>query len=333
MNEFSGTMKIIVTGATGAFGASITRYLANASHEIIATGRSTEPPAELLKYASYIQADITQPFDLPDADVCIHAAALSDDKASAKELYLPNVIGTKNVVTAARKCPKFIFISSSSVYLPDPNPITEEMAGKQNNKLLSPYGKSKLLSEEILKETFHGESCFILRPRAFYGPGDTQIMPRMMKLVKNQIFNKPGSLEINLSMTHYENIGRAIELCLDSNIQGMRTYNVADSEVYRMIDTLRQLFEAIYGHKLEEKQINIKVLKLLAAFRIAGFTPLLVRALTQNMVLDISKIENDLGYHSKINFKDSLPAIKNWVDKIGGPDVLKTGDKSLVWNT
>lgn len=324
-------MKIIVTGATGAFGASITKYLAIKGHEVIATGKK-KAPVELLKYAEYIQADITKPFELPEADICIHAAALSDDKATEKELHLPNIIGTENVLEAAKNCEKFIFISSSSVYLPDPNPITEEMAGKQNNKILSPYGKSKLLSEEVVNKNFQGKSCFILRPRAFYGPGDTQIMPRMMKLVKNGVFNKPGKLEIDLSMTHYQNMGKAIECCIQADLKGIRIYNVADEQVYRMIEVLRNLFENIYGSPVKEKEINIKLLDFLAFFRIGGFTPLLVRALTQNMVLDISKIKNELGYRSEIDFKGSLSEIKEWVESIGGPEILKTGDKKLVWN-
>lgn len=323
-------MKVLVTGATGAFGAAITKYLANAGYEVIATGRAATPPVNLKQYATYLQYDITEEMKFPKVDAVVHAAALSDDKANASELYLPNVVGTKNVAEAAGKS-KFIFISSSSVYLPCPKPITEEMAGKQNNKQLSAYGKSKLLSEEALKESYHGDACFILRPRAFYGVGDTQILPRMMKLVKNEVFNKPGSLDIQLSMTHYENMGRAVDCCLRSKLKGFRTYNVADQEVYTMIEVLRQLFTAIYGKKLKEKEVNIRLLKVLAFFRIAGFTPLLVRALTQNMVLDISKIEKELGYTSVRTFEESLDRIEAWVKQIGGPDVLKTGSKKLIW--
>ena len=323
-------MKVLVTGATGAFGAAITKYLANAGYEVIASGRKAVPPGDLKQYATYLQYDITNQMTLPEVDAIIHAAALSDDKTKAPDLYLPNVIGTKNVAEAAGKS-KFIFISSSSVYLPCDQPITEEMAGKQNNKLLSAYGESKLLSEEILKESYGGDSCFILRPRAFYGVGDTQILPRMMKLVKKDVFNKPGSLEIELSMTHYENMGRAVECCLQSNRKGFHTYNVADQEVYTMIDVLRKLFAAIYGKQLQEREVNILLLKVLAFFRVAGFTPLLVRALTQNMVLDISKIERELGYTSKRTFEESLERIEAWVKQIGGPEVLKTGNKKLIW--
>jgi nucleoside-diphosphate-sugar epimerase len=154
----------------------------------------------------------------------------------------------------------------------------------------------------------------------------------MMKLVKKGVFNKPGKLEIDLSMTHYMNMGKAIECCIQSDLRGIRTYNVADEEVYRMIEVLRNLFETIYGSTIKEKEINIKLLDFLAFFRIGGFTPLLVRALTQNMVLDISKIKNELGYASQIDFVRSLPDIQEWVTSIGGPEILKTGDKKLVWN-
>ena len=324
-------MKIIITGATGAFGGAMVRYFAKKGHDIIATGRVETPPKELLKLASYIQADITEPFELPEADVIVHAAALSDDKASAKDLYIPNVIGTKNTVSAALNCGTFIFVSSSSVYLPQENVITEAATENQNNKQLSPYGYSKFLSEEALKEVFTGERCFILRPRAFYGPGDTKIMPRMMKLVKNDVFKRPGKMEIQLSMTHYYNMAHAIECCFMSEHKGVRTYNVADDEIYTMITTLRKLFNTIYGKTLDEKEISIQFLKALAVFKIGGLTPLLIRGLTQNMVLDISKIQNELGYKSIITFEDSLADIKDWIKNIGGPKAIEKPNSNLNW--
>lgn len=324
-------MKIIITGATGAFGAAMVRYFSAKGHEIIAVGRTENPPKELLNMALYLQHDICEPYDLPEADVCIHGAALSDDKATDKELFMPNIMGTKNTVLASKKCKKFIYISSSSVYLPDSLPLSEDMAGNQNNHLLSSYGKSKLAAEEMFQKTYLGEAGFILRPRAFYGPGDTQIMPRMMHLVKNGIFNKPGNLEISLSMTHYDNIASAIESCMVSDLKGIRTYNVADQEEYIMIDTLRALFKTIYKKTLPEKKINSTILKFLGFFRIAGFTPLLVRALTQNMVLNLSKIENELGYKSIISFDESLAEIGQWVEQIGGAEALITGDKKMIW--
>ncbi len=324
-------MRIIITGATGALGAYLTRYFSLKGNEVIAHGRDKNPPVSLLKYASYFQADITRPFRFPEADVCIHAAAVADDKANSEELYNPNVLGTQYVAEAAKQCKIFIHISSSSVYLPEDIPITEEMAGEQNDKLLSPYGKSKLLSEKALIKTSLYESCYILRPRALYGAGDKVILPRILKLVKKNIFNRPGKMEIAVSMTHYENIAHAIQLCINSKKEGVNIYNIADDKTYILVEIIRKIVKELYNKELPEKEIKVAVLKLLAFFKIGGITPLLVRSFTKNMVLDITKIKKELNYSPSVNFDIQLKEMGEWVRSIGGVEVIKHGNKKLAW--
>lgn len=324
-------MKIIVTGATGSLGGVITRHFATSGHSVIATGRVAKPPTELLKYAKYIQADITKPYSLPKADVCIHAAALSDDKAQLKDLLITNELGTQNTLEAARDCKKFIHISSSSVYLPSNVSLKEDVAGKQNNKQLSAYGFSKLKSEEIIRKNFAQKTCFILRPRALYGVGDKMILPRILKLEKNGCIKHPGSMEINISLTHYTNLMQAIDCCLVSDKTGIHTYNVADEQKYVFIDVIRKITQALYGKKLNEKQVPISVIRMLSWFKINGITPLLVRSFTQDMTLDISKIQKELHYKTVIDLEDSLNELQKWVNSIGGVSVLKTGAKHLAW--
>lgn len=324
-------MKIIITGATGSLGAFFTRYFSAKGHEVIACGRDEQPPAALLNYARYLKADICKPFEFPEADVCIHTAALSDDKATPAELFQPNVMGTKHTAEAARRCHSFVHISSSSVYLPAPEPLTEDMAGRQNNKLLSPYGHSKLQAEELLCNTTQHQACFILRPRAFYGAGDRVILPRILKLVKNGVFNRPGKMEILVSLTHYENIARAVELCLQSGKNGIHTYNVADTETYVFADVLRKLIQELYGRALPEKETGIWLLKLLAVFKIGGITPLLVRSFTNDMVLDLEKIKRELNYHTDVNFDSKLHELGSWVRSIGGVEAIRSGRRAYAW--
>jgi nucleoside-diphosphate-sugar epimerase len=324
-------MKIIITGATGSLGAALTRYFSQQGNEIFATGKSENPPARLLEYAQYLQTDITKPYALPDADVCIHTAALSDDKGKPADLYIANVTGTKNTLEAAKNCKTFIHISSSSVYLPSDEIIPEEWAGKQNNRQLSPYGYSKLLTEQMLVETTTHNRCFVLRPRALYGACDKVILPRLLKLEKNHTIQKPGSLEVKVSMTHYNNLIHAIECCLNSEKKGINIYNVADENFYLLIDVLRKFTKTLYGTELKEKQVPILLLKTLALFKINGITPLLVRTFTKDMVLDISKIKNEMNYKPSIDLDSSLAEIKRWVESIGGIEILKTGDKLLAW--
>lgn len=324
-------MKIVITGATGALGSALVKYFSARQHEIIAVGRAPEPPAKLARLATYLQADITQPLTFPDADVCIHAAALSDDAGRESDFLKANVDGTLNVMKACQNCQTFIYVSSSSVYMPSDKPITEEMAAMTNLENLSTYGRSKLLSEIALKENFTGKRCFILRPRALYGPGDIKIFPRVLKLVKKNKINRPGSMDINVSLTHYSNFCGAVERCMRSSLNGIHTYNVSDEKKYVLSHVMRKVTKLLYGRDLEEKETPIWLIKLFANFHIGGITPLLVRSLTKDMVLEISKIKDELGYRAETDLDQSLPEIKNWVDRIGGVEVLKKAGKDLPW--
>lgn len=324
-------MKIIITGANGSLGAYLVRYYSKLGHEIIATGRDKEASQKLLSYAKYVEADITKKMSLPEADVCIHTAALSDDKGAWEDFYKANVTGTRNVLEAVANCKIYIHISSSSVYIPEDEPISEEFAGEQDNKLLSNYGESKLESEKVVHDNSKHEKCFILRPRALYGVGDKKILPRMLHLEKKDKIFKPGYMQVDISMTHYKNMAHAIDCCLNSELKGMHTYNVSDENKYVLIDVLRKFTESLYGFKLPERKIPIFILKLMALFNLGGMTPLLIRSLTKNMVLDISKIKKELNYKPTANIDSSIEQLKNWVDFIGGVEVLKKADRALAW--
>ena len=325
-------MKIIITGAHGSLGANLVRYFSKQGHQILATGLQKQAPQKLLDIADYQQVNLKENFVLPQADAIIHAAGLSDDKAQYKELYATNVVGMQNILQSISHIPKFIQVSSSSVYLPQKDLIKEEIAGKQNNKLLSPYGKSKLETEKVLLQVAQSfESVFILRPRAFYGAYDKMILPRLLHLVKNGKLQKPGSLDISVSMTHYDNFNEAVDLCLQSDKKGTQIYNLADSEIYNLAEIIRKLASALFGKQLPEKEIPIILIKFLAIFKIGGLSKLFVRGLTQDMALDISKIKEELGYKGKISLDDKLAEIVNWVNEIGGIDVLKTAARDLPW--
>lgn len=324
-------MKIIITGATGSLGASLIRYFYKKGHEIIASGKDTHPPDILLEYATYVSADISQPFELPTADICIHTAAFSDDHGERTKFFQANVKGTENVINAASSCHTFIHISSSAVYLPEDEPIVENIAGNQNNKLLSDYGASKLASENTVHEKSKHEKCFILRPRGLYGEGDKKILPRMLKLVKNNKIYSPGKMQVNVSMTHYRNMAHAIECCLSSPLNGIHTYNVADEKEYILIDVLRNICREIYGIALPEKLLPINLLKIMSFLQIGGMTPLLIRSLTKNMVLDISKIKKEINFRPEMDIYKSLNEIGSWIKYIGGPEVIKKAAKELAW--
>lgn len=324
-------MKIIITGATGSLGAHLVRYFHRAGHEVIASGRISKPPKALHDYANYFQAEIEQPFEFPPADVIIHCAALASDTATAPELYKANVVGTANVCDASKHIPKFIHVSSSSVYPILNKPLTEDLSSLATETNLSPYGLSKLLAEGVINEHCIASQRLILRPRGIYGPGDKVLFPRVLQMMKNGKMIAPGKMDVQTSMTHFDNFAHAVECCIVSDKQGSHTYNVSDASTMRLFDSLKMIQDAIHKQNVPVKHIPISVIKLLAAFGAKGLTPLFVRTISSNVILDISKIRNEINYQPRTTFIQALPLIADWVEKIGGVEVLAQGKADLAW--
>ena len=324
-------MKIIITGATGSLGAYLTRWFAAKGHEIFALGRIDDPPQKLLSCAQYIKADITNTLSFPDADVCIHTAAIADDKTSAIQLYNANVIGTKHVAQAAKYCKVFVHVSSSSVYNNSDKPLSEDMTDVKNSKKLSAYGNSKLHAENILQQTSMNNSCFVLRPRGIYGIGDKVLLPRLLKLVRNNKMIRPGSMNVRLSMTHFSNFATAVECCLLSQKKGFNIYNVTDDKPYSLYDVARKLLTMLYTADLPEKKIPLWILKCMSHLKLGDATPLFINTISKDFVLDISKIKRELNYVPVTDFDSSIYEIGEWVKTIGGTEVLKKATPSLAW--
>ncbi|MBK8554240.1 MAG: NAD(P)-dependent oxidoreductase [Lewinellaceae bacterium] len=197
--------------------------------------------------------------------------------------------------------------------------------------MLSPYGYSKLLAEETLREHSRHEACFVLRPRLLYGPYDKIILPRMLRMVRNGVLYKAGSMESTISICHYRNFAHAVECCLRSDLKGLRMYNITDAQPVVLVDMVRKITAELYGKTLSEKQIPIPVLRLLAFLRIGDMTPLFLRNLTRNAVLDISLARMELGYQPTVQLEQALPEWLDWVQRIGGVTALLTESRELPW--
>jgi nucleoside-diphosphate-sugar epimerase len=137
---------------------------------------------ELKKNDKFIKADIRNHNFYKKInnkiDVIIHLAAISRDKDCSNNLancYLTNVVGTLNVIEAAKKLnvKKIIFASTEWVY---PDKIARVKADEDTfidyNLLTSDYAKSKLISERHLKDyynTYKTTDVTILRFGIIYG--------------------------------------------------------------------------------------------------------------------------------------------------------------------
>ena len=315
-------MKIAITGANGFVGAALCRYFYKKGYEIQAIGNRKEPNQNMLKIANYLRADITGVIEPIEADVCIHAAALSSDTDTYKNLILSNVEGTLNVVEAAKNCKFFIHISSSSVYQFKDHPAHEEEASIQSD--LSDYGETKLLAEDIVEMDIpKHQKRLILRPRAIYGIGDRILLPRLLSLIKGKFLLCPFKRNTQSSLTHIDNIGYAIELYLNQKGQDqLQVFNITDEKPYFLRDLALECSSAVEKRKLVPLSVPASLMKVLLFLNsktdsVNNFSKPVLRSMGNNSVLDISKIKQELNYSPSKNFQNSCAEIVGWVESFG----------------
>ena len=169
--------KHLVTGSSGFLGSEIVKKLKSLGEEVVTIDILEDP--EISNISNFNKIDISKPFDeyshiFKGVKYVHHNAALIPiSKASYKNFYSVNVLGTKNVINCAIKfnVDHFSHMSSSSIF------GAPEKDQNVNVNILKPkevYGVSKYLAEKEVLKVFNEQkkyfnSCSIIRPRTIVG--------------------------------------------------------------------------------------------------------------------------------------------------------------------
>ena len=151
----------IITGGAGFIGSNLTDHLVRIGHKVIVidnfvSGKKTNLSHHKKKNVKIIKIDISKSKNLykyfKGADYIFHLAGLAEIIPSIKnpkKYFDNNVIGSLNVVEAAKKAKvkKFIYAASSSCYgTPKSFPTSE----KSKIDLKHPYAVTKYMGEELI---------------------------------------------------------------------------------------------------------------------------------------------------------------------------------------
>ncbi len=205
-------MRVLVTGATGFVGRHLCRLLCQRGYSVVGIAYSDDVNQDAAVEQWY-SADIRDAglvasilrFVRPDAIVHLAgASSVGASFASPHETWLTNVIGTLNVVDAARtQAPdaRLLAITSAEQYAginPSDLPITTacELAP------LSPYGASKAAAY-ILAGQFrenYGMDIIRVAPLNHIGPGqaDRFVIPKIARQIAKAEADKQNVVSINL---------------------------------------------------------------------------------------------------------------------------------------
>ena len=259
-------LKILVTGGAGFIGRNLVSFLLKENKVIVYDNLSNssqsdvEPLVE--KGATFVNGDISDFQTLKKSsescDLIIHLAAKSGVADSIKNPGITlkvNVDGTENVLQCCAKneIKKFIFASSAAVYSDSEKPIDEN----SDTNSPSPYGKSKLAAEKLIKDyslEFQIDSI-CLRMFNVFGKGQNAHYAGVItRFVENILQEKPIQINGDGKQTRdFVSILDVVDAfeCAIKNIIGKRgnIYNIGCGESVT-INHLAEILEKIVGNKI-----------------------------------------------------------------------------------
>jgi UDP-glucose 4-epimerase len=155
-------MSILITGGAGYIGSHMAHHLVEAGEDIVVLDNlSTGVEKNLPKDIAFTRGDIADQvlvsklIDTHKIDSVIHFAGsvvVPESVEKPLDYYANNTSGARNLIEVCvrRQVPNFIFSSTAAVYgSPPVIPVSEEGPTIP----LSPYGRSKLMTEWTLQDT------------------------------------------------------------------------------------------------------------------------------------------------------------------------------------
>ncbi|MFY7813016.1 MAG: UDP-glucose 4-epimerase GalE [Candidatus Nanopelagicaceae bacterium] len=305
-------MKVLVTGGAGYIGAHVSELLQENGYSVrIFDDFSNGLERRVKNFKDIFEGDITDREavlkSMEGMDAVIHLAAkkaVGESVSNPLKYYTNNVGGTMNVLAAMslKKVNKLVFSSSAAVYSPSEKDAIEE---SDPTDPLSPYGATKLLSEQLISKVGQAEGFSTISLRYFNVVGSKKVefgdnsrdnlVPKVFAAFKEgkspEIYGADYPTKDGTCIRDYIHVQDLAEAHLvafkqlDNKVDGV--YNVGSGTGY----SVKEIFDQL------EESMAVKLNPVISARR-PGDSP--------KLIASIKKIEKDLGWRPKATLKEMI---------------------------
>jgi len=325
MSHDAGT-KALVTGGGGFLGKALIKGLVEEGFDVTSFSRGTYPDLERIGVRT-VQGDITDASllttVLKDKDVVFHTAARVGFWGKYEDFHRVNVQGTMNILAACRRngVKYLVHTSSPSVIFDGKDMEGVDESVPYSKDPGSNYSRTKQEAEKlVLRSSSENLRTIALRPHLIWGPGDQQLVPRLMDAARKGRLKVIGDRTKKVDTVYIDNAVRAHILAfkaLRENDEACgRPFFITNGEPMGTWDLIDRFLELDGIHPVKGR------VPLWAALAGAGaletvhwllrkkgepmLTRFLVKELSTSHWFDIGAAKRELGYVPKISIDEGL---------------------------
>jgi nucleoside-diphosphate-sugar epimerase len=309
---------VFITGASGFIGGKLAERLLAAGRRVRVLARRPLPHLEKLG-AEVVSGDLADSAALrrgcTGAGTVFHVAGRVGVWGPAADFFRVNVEGTRHVLTAchAAGVRRLVYTSSPSVVYNG-----GDLAGVNESAPLCTvapcaYPTSKAAAECLVSNAHSAELITVsLRPHLVWGPGDRNVVPRVLALAQKGKLKIIGPGRNRVDVTHITNVVDAHLLAEQANAAtvGGKAYFISNGEPVVLWDWINQLLRGL-GRPEITKHVSLGTAYvaggvLEALWRVLPLKgePPMTRFVAKEMAtdhwFDISAARRDLGYAPRV---------------------------------
>ena len=256
----------------------------------------------------------------------IHTAGKAGAWGDPAVYHAINVVGTQNVLDACRALhiQRLVFTSSPSVAHGGGDIEGANESLPYPDHYAAPYPQSKAIAEQnVMAASGNGLNTVSLRPHLIWGPGDNQLLPRLVSRARQGTLRLPGADKL-IDTVYIDNAAQAHLLALSSLDTNPachgRTYFISNDDPWPQAQIISALLAAV-GVEAPIKAIPTTAAVLIGALAEGWWRlsrrrdePPLTRWSAQQLSTahwyNIAAAREDLGYQPLINMHDGLARLR-----------------------
>ena len=322
-------MNILVTGGGGFLGQALCRALLAQGHAVASFSRSRHAALDALGVRQ-LQGDLADRDAVLAAfaegfDAVLHNAAKAGTWGSQRSYFDANVTGTRNVIAACRAhgIGKLVHTSTPSVVHRATHPVEGASADEvpYGEGVKAHYAATKIIAErEVLAGNDAALATVALRPRLIWGPGDTQILPKLVARARSGRLRLVGNGDNLVDTTYIDNAAQAHLQALACLQPGAacagRAYFISNGEPWPLREVLNGLLRAADAPEVR-KTIPFRVAYALgaacegawSALPLSGEPPMtrfLAEQLSTAHWYSMAPATRDFGYVPRVTIAEGL---------------------------
>jgi nucleoside-diphosphate-sugar epimerase len=321
-------MKILVTGGGGFLGQAIVKRLLARGDQVRVLNRRHYPKLEALGVDCRV-GDVADRKAVVDAsrgvEAIFHVAAKAGSGLDRAAFYAANVDGTDHVLAACQThgIAHLIYTSSPSVVHTGGDIEGGDESLPYPDHFVAPYPETKALAEQrVLAASALGLNTIALRPHLIWGPGDNQLLPRLIE--KNRRGIRLPAPDKLIDTVYIDNAADAHIQALTAlqakpSIAG-RAYFISNGEPMAIQAVMGQLLEAA-GQVPRIQSVSLPVAKAMGgvvegvwrALRLTSEPPVsrfVVEHLSTAHWYRLDRARDDLGYAPQVSMAQGFERLR-----------------------